>query len=59
MTCGALMSVGGERGLQQGYFGLYGNTGACMWVQGHRIRRKWHVLEFKRIVMASFGIGEL
>ena len=30
MTCGVPMSVSGERGLQQGRFGLYDNTDVCI-----------------------------
>jgi len=26
----------------QGYFGSYGNTFVCKWVQGHQRRIKWH-----------------
>ena len=44
---------------QQGHFGLYENTQVCEWVQRHQRRIKWHGSKKRRIVMASFKIGEL
>ena len=54
MTCGARVSVRGERGCNVVYVFIY----ACSWAQVVSIRILWHFRRKRRILMACFKIDE-